>query len=166
MDNSKRYSYNRFGKKGQRVGQAVADILSKEQPTYTAGEILDGYSQKFVEEIQSVIEKNQGKYTDPFYIFVLTKKEMWADNVVRNWFIARQTRPSALEMMSQYSNHTKTLYKVDSRSKEPIQVEWSLPGFSECISILKSPGTYDPELVRWILKCFEGKLDQGVLAVA
>lgn len=149
-----------------RVGQAVADILSKEQPTYTAGEILDGYSQKFAQEIESVIEKNQDKYAGPFYIFVLTKKEMWADNVVRNWFIARQTKPNALEMMSQYSNHTKTLYKVNKVGQKLLEIEWSLPGFSECISVLKSPGTYDPELVRWIISCFEGKLDQGVLTAA
>lgn len=149
-----------------RVGQAVSDILSKEQPTYTAGEILDGYSQKFAQEIESVIEKNQDKYTDPFYIFVLTKKEMWADNVVRNWFIARQTKPNALEMMSQYSNHTKTLYKVNKVGQKLLDIEWSLPGFSECISILKRPAAYDPELVRWIISCFEGKLDQGVLTAA
>ncbi len=156
--NDPRYKYNRFGMKGARVGQAVADILSKDQPTYTAGEILDGFGAKFAQELEKSVNDSIGKYKSPFYIMALTKKEFWADNVVRNWFIPRQTPPHASDMMIQYPNYTHTLYVVHG-IKGDIKVAWSVPAFQDCISVSKTPGTYAPELVQWILDCFAGKLD-------
>ena len=70
--NDPRYKYNRFGMKGARVGQAVADILSKDQPTYTAGEILDGFGAKFAQELEKSVNDSIGKYKSPFYIMALT----------------------------------------------------------------------------------------------
>lgn len=154
-----RYDYDRFGKKGQRVGQAVFDILSKPQAMQTVGETLDSIGPDFAKEIEDCIEKNQHKYKSPFYIFVLTKKEFWAENVVRNWFIARQTPPHAFRMMEQYPNHTKTLYIVDSQ-KGNISVAWCLPSFADCVSIAKTPLSYDPQLVKWIEDCFSRNLDR------
>lgn len=156
--NDPKYHYEKRGSKGARVGQAVADILSKDQPDYTVGEILDGFGIKFANELEQTINDNLDKYTSPFYVFVLTKKEFWADNVVRNWFVARQTPPRALEMMIQYPLHTKTLYVVNS-SKGDLKAAWSIPGLEECRSILKTPNTFSPELVHWIQDCFQGKLD-------
>lgn len=154
-----RYDYNRFGMKGTRVGQAVVDILSKEQPIQTVGDTLDAYGPKYAKEIEKTIEENQDKYTSPFYIFVLTKKEFWANNLVRNWFIARQTPPHAFKMMEQYSNYTKTLYMVDAK-KGKLKILWSLPGFDDCITIARRPSFYDPELVKWVEECFNRKLDK------
>ena len=154
-----KYAYNRFGTKGQRVGQAVLYILSRPNPIQTVGDVLDAFGPDFAKEMEKTIEQNQGKYESPFYIFVLTKKEFWTDNVVRNWFIARQTPPHAFDMMEQYSNYTKTLYIIDSH-KGNIKALWSLPGFNDCISIARSPGQYDPELVKWVEDCFSRKLDK------
>lgn len=154
-----RYDYNRFGSAGKRVGQAVVDILSKEQPSYTVGDVLDGYATKFAQELEKCIEDNKDKYRGAFYVLVMTHKEMWADNVVRNWFIARQTPPYAMDMMQSYPHRTKTLYMVDPK-KGHITIIWSIPGFEECKSILKNKETYDPQLVKWIVDCFNGDLDK------
>jgi hypothetical protein len=156
--NDPKYYYAKHGAKGARVGQAVSDILSKDQPSYTVGDILDGFGSKFAIELEKTIEDNKSKYTAIFYVLALTKKEYWADNVVRNWFVARQTAPYALDMMIQYPGYTKTLYVVNSR-KGDLKVAWSIPGIEDCKSILKSPDTFSFELVKWIRDCFEGKLD-------
>ena len=157
--NDKKYSYNRFGMKGKRVGQAVHDIISKDQPECTVEEILDASSQEYVKQIENAIKSGQEKgYHDPFYIFVLTKKEMWAENVVRNFFIPRQSAPYALDMMCEYPHHTKTLYMVES-TKGEITVLWTLPGIEECKSILRQKHIYDPQLVKWIEDCMDKKLD-------
>ena len=153
------YDYNRFGSKAKRVGQAVLDILSKPQPIQTVGDTLDAFGPDFANEMEKTIEQNQGKYESPFYIFVVTKKEFFANNVMRNWFIARQTPPYAFEMMKQYSNYTKTLYMVDSH-KGNIKALWSIPGFLDCISIARCPSQYDPELVKWVEDCFNRRLDK------
>jgi hypothetical protein len=156
---SKKYEYNRFGSKGQRVGQAVYDILSVPQAVQTVGDTLDAFGPDFAKQIENCINENQAKYKNPFYIFVLTKKEFWAANVVRNWFVARQTPPHAFDMMEQYSNYTKTLYLVDS-NKGNIKPLWSLPSWDDCISIARTPLTYDPELVKWVEQCFTRQLDK------
>lgn len=153
----KRYSYDRFGSKGARVGQAVTDILSKEHSPITAGEIIDGYSAKYVADLEKAISENASKYKSPFYVVVLSNKEMWAENVVRNWFIARQTAPYALDMVINYPYHMKTLYITDGSGA---QVVWCVPGLEDCKSILKTPYHYDAQLVKWIKECFEGKLER------
>ena len=157
--NDKRYDYNRFGKKGKRVGQAVVDILSKDQPIYTAEEILNEYAPKFVQELEDCIKENHKKYTSPFYVFVLTGKEMWAENVLRNWFVARQTPPHAIDMVVEFPHKSKTLYMVDAE-KGKVKVLWTIPGIEDCKSIMKDPLIYDPHLVQWIIDCFEGKLNK------
>lgn len=159
MSNDSKYNYNRFGSKGSRVGQAVTDILSKEQPVYTVGEMLEGIGPKFAAELEKTINDNLGKYKSPFYVLALTKKEFWADNVVRNWFIARQTAPYALDMMINYPHHTKTLYVING-DRGDLKVAWSLPGYEDCKSILKTPDSYNPELVGWIKDCFNGDLNK------
>ena len=155
----KRYSYDQFGVKAARAGQAVVDILSKPQPSYTAGEILDGYQHSFVKELEDTIQNNVHKYDDPFYIFVLSNKEMWADNLVRNWFIARQTPPFATDMIVNFPNHVKILYKIQN-SKMSCDLLWTIPGMQDISSIRKSPEIYDAQLVNWISEALNGKLDK------
>jgi len=154
-----KYDYDRFGCHAKRVGQAVVDILSKPYATQTVGETLDAYAPDYAKEIEKCVEENQHKYKSPFYVFVITKKEMWAENVVRNWFIARQTPPHAFEMMEQYPNATKTLYLVDAK-KGHVEALWSLPGWQDCITIAKNPDQYDPKLVKWIEMCLSKSLDR------
>jgi hypothetical protein len=159
-EKDERYNYNRFGSTGTRVGQAVADILSRPQAPQTVGDVLESAAADFAKEMHDCLEKHHAFFDDPFYVFVLTKKEFFASNVVRNWFVPRQTPPYAFDMMEQYPNHTKTLYLVDY-SKGNIKVLWSLPGFSECIDVARHPERFDPELVKWVEACFEKKLDKN-----
>lgn len=154
-----KYDYNRFGKKGKRVGQASIDILSKPHAEQTVGETLDAFGPDYARQIEECIDQHAHKYTNPWYLFVLTKKEYLLENVVRNWFIPRQTAPHAFDMMEQYSNFTKTLYIVDSE-KGKIKLCWSLPGFTDCITVAAHPELYSPELVQWIEECFTRKLDK------
>jgi len=153
------YSYNRFGSKGARVGQAVIDIMSTAQPEQTVGDVLDSAAVDFVKAMEDCIEKHKSKYENPFYILVLTKKEFFANNVVRNYLIPRQTPPHAFDMVEQYGNATKTLYMVDSHAGL-LKTLWSIPGFSECIDIARSPSSFDEELVKWVEACFSRKLDK------
>jgi hypothetical protein len=88
---------------------------------------------------------------------------MWAENVVRNWFIARATAPNALDMVRQYPNHNKILYEGDKETGA-LDIKWNVPGIQDCISIMNNPHIYDPKLCGWIQDCFNGKLDnQGIL---
>ena len=154
-DINEKYAYNRFGSKATRVGQAVSDILSKENlPEVTVEEILEASKDKFLKDLEECVETGRKKYTSPFYVFVIMKKEMWAVNVIRNYFIARQTKPKMFDMMMDYPNATKTLYMINDNTGE-VKLEWTLPGLQECESILKTPLSFDPSLISWIRECFE-----------
>ncbi len=157
--NPDKYTYNRHGMRGSRVGQAALDILSKDNAEQSVEQTLDEYAPEYAKSIEECIETHRGKLKDPFYILVLTNKTPYIENVLRNYFIARQTPPYAFQLMEEYSNHTKTLYLVDSR-KGQIKLLWSLPGFHDCVTVSKNPEIYSPELVKWIIDCFSNKLDR------
>lgn len=142
-----------------KVGQAVHQILSKKQDTITVQEILDASSKRYLEEMESTIEKNFNKFELPFYIVVLSKKEPWALNVMRNYFIARQTRPLCKHLREEYPNFMSTLYEV---TRTELRILWSLPIEQDAAVILKNRHLYDPKLVEWIENCNSGKLDQSM----
>ncbi len=73
------------------VGKALYDILSKEQHHQEVGETINELAPGYIEHLKSCIEDNEGKLESPFYVIVISKKEQYALNVVRHWFIARQT---------------------------------------------------------------------------
>lgn len=148
------YDYDRFGAKGQRAGQAVYDIMSKEQSAQTVEETLEEWGPDFAVELERCIQDNKDKYAGEFYVFVLTKKEMWATNLVRNWFIARNTEPAKGPMMVDYPHATKTVYKVNPRIGG-LDLVWTIPGIEDCRSIASSPQSYDPSLNKWIAECFQ-----------
>lgn len=152
VEEENKYSYQRFGKKGQRVGQAVVDILSKEQPEYTAEDILEEFGGDYLKDIQQCSEEHKSSFDGKFYIFSLLHKDLGqfgVANVLRHWKIPRETEPNSRMMMHDYPNHTKTLFEVDKKKGE-ITLLWTLPGFEECKSILKNPDLYDRDLIRWI----------------
>ena len=154
-----KYDYNRFGVKAKRVGQAALDILAHDNPDQTVEQTLDAFGPDYARQMEECIDTNKTKFKDPFYILVLTKKEPWISNVLRNYFVGRQTPPHAFQMMEEYPNHTKTLYIVNAR-KGQVKLLWSLPGFADCITVAKNPHLYSPELVTWIGDCFSRKLDR------
>jgi hypothetical protein len=154
-----RYKYNRFGSKGARVGQAVVDMMGLDQPDLTAGDIIEAQSEKFTADFNKYAEEAAEKYTSPFYMFILTGKEHWAVNVVRNWFIPRQTAPHASQMMEDYPNKTKSLYLLDFE-KGICKLLWTLPSPQECAIVLRHRNDYDPGLVASILDFAHGRLDR------
>lgn len=162
MGSKKEFTFQRDKPKKKTVGKAVHDIITKEQAPITVGEVLDEYQHEYLEEILTCIRDNRSKYESPFYIIVLTKKEPWALNVMRNWFIARQTRPSARWMRSEFPNFMQTVYAWDDRS-EQLRLLWSLPTWQDALVVLKNKDLYDPQLVKWIIEYESGVLDQSVL---
>lgn len=144
--------------RSSKVGQAVADFLSKPQETIEVGEIIEEYADSYAEMVRKAITENRGRYESPFYVLVLTKKEPWALNVMRNWFIARQTKPSALSLRLEYPNHMQTVYQFDS-TNEQLKILWSLPTAQDAAVILKNAPLYHSDLVNWIRNFNEGKFN-------
>lgn len=137
--------------KNQSVGSKVHEILSTNQHEYQVQEIIDEYADKYVKEVQECVEKNWDRFESPFYVVVLHKKEAWAMNVLRNWFVARQTKPSMKTMWTDYRNFMHTVYEVNKRSSD-LKLLWTLPSPDEARVILQNWHLYDQDLVRWCHK--------------
>ena len=140
-------------RKTSKVGEAVYDILSKPQPQVEVGEIISEYASDYTKHVQEAVEKGAEQYQAPFYIVVLHKKEQWALNVIRNWFISRQTKPTAPAMWERFPNFMHTVYEYDGYN---LNLLWSLPSPQEARVILQNWDLYDPQLVEWVKDAFAG----------
>jgi len=143
---------------GAKVGQAVYDILSKSHnSSQEVGETMSAMTPRYYEELMATIEANNDKYDQPYYIVVLRKKEPWAVNVLRQWFIARQTKPSAKVLREDYPNHDFDVWNIDPK-QHSINFIWTLPTAQDSRTILANKECYDPALVETITKFNEGRL--------
>jgi hypothetical protein len=142
-------------KKTSKVGQAVQDILSKAQPEVEVGEIISEYSNDYVKQMNIAVERGMRELKPPFYVVVLHKKEMWALNVMRNWFVTRQTKPLPKSMWERFPNFMHTVYEYTGSE---IKLLWSLPSPSEAKVILKNWDLYHPQLVKWVRDALAGTL--------
>jgi hypothetical protein len=151
-----KYSYDRFGTKGSRVGQAVTDILSVDQPAYTAEEILEQMGEGVVKYLLEAAETGCKAYSKPFYILHIFKKElgqMGAENVMlQKATIFENRKWTPKEVMDAHPTPTKTLYECDPKNGT-LTLLWTVPSLQECQSILRHPGGYDPHLCEWAAQC-------------
>ena len=134
--------------KSPSVGECVQDILRKETSAPEVGEIISEYGDSYTDQIKECILNNTRRYESPFYIVVMHKKEPWSINVMRNWFIARQSKPSMKNLWDMFPNHMHTVYEFDKK-KEEIALLWTLPSYQEAKVIVKNWDLYDKQLVKW-----------------
>lgn len=140
-----------YEKEMPTVGEAVQSILASDQKSPEVGEIISEYGDSYVSQIQECIDRNYKGYESPFFIVVLHKKEFWATNVVRNWFMARQTEPTMESMWTNFPNFMHTVYQVD-KEKSQVKLLWTLPSPQEAQVILNNPSLYDVQLCNWCLQ--------------
>lgn len=156
-----KYSYDRFGSKGQRVGQAVYDILSKDQPVHTVEDIIEGcgLGADYLDLIRDEAEASKKKFNGKFYILSLVKKgmgEMGISNVLKHSCRSFETKFTMQEIMQAHPGSDKHMYEVDSKQGE-ITLIWSLPDYGQCKVIQKNPKNYDPDLAKCVLAYFKGR---------
>lgn len=140
-----------------KVGEKVYEFMQKEPERIEVQEIINEFADKYTKEMQDVLIKGTRAFESPFYVVVLHKKEPWAVNVLRNWFVTRQTKPLASVLRKDYPNHSHTVYQFNSNSHE-LKILWNLPTFQDSLTILKNKDLYDSQLVEWIVKFNTGLL--------
>lgn len=159
LQNAKlRQSKDELKKDPAQVGKAVYESLLKPQEMQEVGETIEAMTPKYYEQILETVNSNSSKYDSPFYVVVLRKKEPWALNVLRHWYVARQTKPSAFVLREDYPNFDHDVWKVDGHSRD-ISLMWTLPTKQDAASILKNRWMYHEDLVKWITLYNEGRLD-------
>lgn len=156
----KRYSYDRFGKKGARVGQAILDMEAKPQYRQEVGETVEEMTQKYYDGLIEAATLGKKEFDSPFYVVILRKKETINGqivNVLRHKYIRRQTKPSAKFLREEFSNSDHDVYEVNGNDLS-INYLWTLPTKQDAKTIMKNPDLYDERLVGWIKDFNSGKL--------
>ena len=146
--------------KAMTVGQAAFSLLAKAHETQEMQEVqetLNAMTPAYYAELESSIKNNRHKYSAPFYVICLRKKENFFINVLRQWFIARQSVPLACVMLRDYPNHDHDVWEINSHG-EP-KLIWTLPPGQEQRTIMKNPHLYHSDLVGWIKDYQVGKLE-------
>ena len=166
LENQLITSRDKIKKNPARLGQAVYDILSKDQHMQTVEETTAAMTPKYFEELMKAVDRGCKDFESPFYIVVQRKKETLAGqvmNVLKHQYVTRQTRPYANFLRSEFPNADHDLYEVDSE-KGTMTLLYTLPTAQDSKTILKNAECYDPKLVEWIVAYNRGTLDLPAVA--
>jgi len=138
------YSYQKDN--GPSVGAKVLEIISKDQPVVEAGEIIEAYAKDYTSQLQCCVDAAHKARGSDFHVVVFHKKEVWAMNVLRNFFVHRKTCPDIKQMWTEYPNHGHTIYHFKG---DNFKIVRSLPSRQEASGILRNWDLYHPDLVEW-----------------
>ena len=143
-----------------QVGKAAFELLSNPIPKQEVQETVDAMTPRYYKELMDTINNTLRKYEKTYYIVVLRKKETLGGNVtnvLRQWYVDRQTKPTAHFLRNEFPNHDHDVWEISPSTKEA-SFMWTLPTKTDCKSILKNRHFYDPSLVKTIQDFNAGKL--------
>jgi hypothetical protein len=135
------------------VGKISWDLLSNASTLdHSAEEQMREQLEEFESEVLQAVERGKAAFSDDFYVVVDTKKEPKMKNVIRNYFIIRNSCPSP-----QYDN---IVYKYH-RLSEQLEFLWVLPS-KPVYNMLKDRALEIPseqrELLQFVLDDSDGTL--------
>ena len=146
--------------KSMTVGQAALNLLAMANASHDMQEVqetIDAMTPAYWAEFEDCAKKNSSKYQGKFYIVCLRKKESCFVNVLRQWFIARQTRPLAFTLRRDFYNFDHDVWEIDKCGQA--RLLWTLPPAQDCLTIMKHPELYHSDLTAWIKAFDDGTLD-------
>lgn len=108
---------------------------------------------KYFEEVEKCIKLNKGKcgFEGDFFIVVINKKERLMENVIRRYFLARQSLPTPA--------YDQTVWRY--LKEGDLEYIWTVPDHNTCQEMYHNPDSV-PEDEKWLyrmVKAFmEGRL--------
>jgi hypothetical protein len=135
------------------VGAAAVALQAKASNNNHS--IIDQTNEQIKEYCANLIEcvnSNKSKYQGDFYIVVITKKERLLENVLRNYFFARNSCPTP--------DYDQALFKYNAHLEE-ISFIWVVPDKETCVMLIKNMAQVVPEereLLQFAIDFASGKL--------
>ena len=143
----------------ETVGKKSVELLMKEPDTRDPIELEREMQENYWNDVKECIDRGKKQYVGPFYVVVINKKEHLMKNVIRQYFIHRQTCPR--------SDYDQTVFKFDPKS-EMIDYLWTVPDKETCQRLKMFAMEVVPEeheLRNMVLDFYDGTLDKraGIL---
>jgi hypothetical protein len=135
------------------VGKVATDLAQKETSSRNPIELMRELLTEYDKNIWQCVDnyKKEHHKTD-FYIVVVTKKEPLLPNVLRNYFIARNTCPTP--------DYDQTVYRYIIKDDE-IEYLWVIPSKYACQVLIENVAHVVPEeyaLLECVLHFADGSL--------
>lgn len=162
-ENQLKTSKNKLFKTPAKVGQAVYDIISREQASQTVEETIEAMTGKYFEKLMEAVEEGckAPNYPTIFYVLIERKKDTLAgnaSNVLKHKYITSPFKPRSKLLREECPNSDFDLYEAD-KSKCEITHLWTIPTYQDSVTVLKNKHLYDPQYVKWIEAYNDGTLD-------
>jgi len=132
---------------GQEAVKRLANPDTKQGIVDTEREVNKDY----FEEIQKCVDSHK-QWTEPFYVVIHYKKERTLHNVVRRYFLARQSLPTP--------QWNQDVWRYDPKSGD-LRYLWTLPEEQTAMWMVGNPEEVPKEqyvLLAFILDFLDGKL--------
>lgn len=139
--------------KRETVGKISWDLLANASlADHSVEEQMQEQLECYESEVYTAIERGKNSFPGDFYLVVETKKEPKLQNVLRNYFIVRQSCPTP-----QYDNAVYKYHHID----ENIEFLWVLPD-KKVYTLLKQNALDLPldqrDLLQYVLEDSDGTL--------
>ena len=138
--------------KKETVGKVALDLLNKTKDPVSvidqANESLSEYEKGLLE----CVGRGQKQYQKDFYVNVIFKKEPTMENVLRCFFLHRQSCPTP--------DYDQIVYRYD-KSKDIIDFLWVIPSKYACIQLKNNAievVNEEKELLKYVLDFADGTL--------
>jgi len=148
--------------KVQTVGQAALDLQKKdeiihavelERAIHKGNKSADSWESQLMECLQ----RGMSRYEGDFYLTVITKKERLLENVVRRYFIDRESCPTP--------EFDQTVFRYVKKD-DALKYLWTVPDIQACHELYINAADVSDELkplVSMVLDFRSGRLDRIAL---
>lgn len=139
-------------KNRKTTGQLYIDALEREDHPVEVEELRRYYHRDYEKNMYECLERGKKEFNGDFFIHVETKREKLTPNVIRNYFIAKQTCSTPW--------YDQTLYKYHQKD-DRIEFLWVVPSKPTCIDYRNNAldaGDEEKHLLKYILDYYDGTL--------
>jgi len=133
-------------------GQLINDARSMTDQMEVA-DLLPQLMEQFVKIIEDAYNGNKQKgIKGKYYVHIIVKKDIYANNALHVYPMSRRTRPSP------YQTHDHFLWSIEDDGK--VKFEWCIPSHEVLTHILKNPDKFDVNYVRMLKSFTQDKIEK------
>jgi len=134
------------------VGKVATDLAAQDTVAQSPIELEREVHKEYEQNFNDCLERGKKQYQGDFFIVVVTKKERLLPNVLRHYFLHRNSCPTP--------DYDQAVYKYH-RKHDGYEFLWVIPDKNSCKRILQD-ALYLPEsqhdLLRFVMDYADGEL--------